>query len=221
MLPLCIAGLRVSGDDGRRLIEVERLEVAGGACVGVRGPSGAGKSTLLYAMAGLLRRVSGSVRWGETEMVALSGAAAARFRRQHLGMVFQDAMLFDELSAEQNGALKTAFAPRREREAIAEGARRRLEGLGVRLGGRRVASYSGGERQRVSVARALAGEPKIVLADEPTASLDRQAANALVDDVLALVRQRGMSLIAASHDEALLDRMDRVLTIDNGELVAP
>lgn len=217
-LSLTIADLTVHEPGGRDLLRVPALEIAAGALVGVRGPSGAGKSTFLHAIGGLLDTASGTVRWGETELLALNSERRARFRAGHIGMIFQDFLLFEELGAQQNAALTAMFRPAAERATLRARAADLLTGLGLQPTPRPVASFSGGERQRVAVARALANDAAILLADEPTASLDRAAADQLIEDFLRLARDTGKTLIAVSHDTALLARMDRVLSIEDGQL---
>lgn len=221
-LPLVVEDLAVAGDGGRRLLAVPRLAVAAGECLGIGGPSGAGKTTLLYALAGLARRASGRILWGETDVVALSPGGRARFRRENVGFVFQDFLLFEELGPVANAALHAAFAPRRHRGPVTERARAELQTLRVPMeAGRRTQTFSGGERQRISLARALANDPGVILADEPTASLDRAARDRLVDDLVRLVREKGKTLLAVSHDRELIARMDRTLLIENGEVAGP
>lgn len=218
-LPLTVSGLKVAGDRGRIILHVEELAISPGEAVGVRGPSGAGKSTFLFAVAGLLPIAGGSVRWGEVELAALSDADRAAFRRDRIGMVFQDYLLFEELTPLANAGLAGAYSRRDRRKPIASRAAGVLEKLGIGLdGARSVASFSGGERQRVAVARALATDPDIVLADEPTASLDRDAADRLVDDLVRLAREGGKTLIAVSHDPAVHARMDRMIEVVDGGL---
>jgi putative ABC transport system ATP-binding protein len=218
-LPLAISDLKVFGDRGRTLLDVPVLSLGAGECLGVRGPSGAGKSTLLYALAGLARSASGRVDWGGTDVVALSAGRRARFRRENVGFVFQDFLLFEELGAVANAAVHAAFAGGRRR-ALSEKARRELQNLSVPVdGGRRAQTYSGGERQRISLARALANDPGVILADEPTASLDKETKDRLVDDLVRLVREKGKTLVAVSHDRELIARMDRTITIENGQVV--
>ena len=219
-LPLAVSGLEVRSPRGRVLLSVPSLDVPAGALVGVRGPSGAGKSTLLYALSGLIGQATGSVRWGVTEMLTLGPEQRAAFRAASIGMIFQDFLLFEELDAPGNAAVTALFRPRAERQAMRARAVDHLARLGLDGGGRGVSSFSGGERQRVAIARAMAAEAPILLADEPTASLDRAAADRLVDDLVELARDTGTTLIAVSHDPYLTDRMDRVLTIENGALVA-
>ncbi|MAU45837.1 MAG: ABC transporter ATP-binding protein [Yangia sp.] len=217
-MSLSVTGLEVRSPRGRVLLSLPSLEVPGGALVGIRGPSGAGKSTLLYALAGLLERVSGSVRWGDTELLALGAGRRTAFRAANVGMIFQDFLLFEELDAPGNAGVTALFRPRAERAALRARAEAQLARLGLDDAQRSVASFSGGERQRVAIARAMAAQAPVLLADEPTASLDRAAADRLIDDLVTLARETGTTLIAVSHDLHLIERMDRVLTISDGAL---
>lgn len=215
-LSLTVSGLSVVAG-ARTLLQVPSLTVPAGSLIGVRGPSGAGKSTLLHALSGLLP-ARGSVCWGDDDLVRLSAERRTAFRAAHMGLIFQDFLLFDELSPHANAGLSALFSKRRVRAGIDAHAADHLARLGVPLDSRTVASFSGGERQRVAISRALATDPAILLADEPTASLDRPAADRLIDDLVALARESGKTLIAVSHDPHLLDRLDRVLTIEDGAL---
>lgn len=216
-LPLSVRDLRVESERGRTLLEIGALDISAGSRVGIRGPSGAGKSTLLYALAGLLPLAAGSVSWGETRLSSLGRSQRARFRRNEIGLIFQDFLLFEELPALDNAALAAAYCDKARRGHIVAGAVSMLTHLG--LGDHRartVDTFSGGERQRVAVSRALAGDPAIILADEPTASLDRKAADGLIEDLVSLAETRGKTLIAVSHDAALHARMERVIDIADG-----
>ncbi|MWB77141.1 ATP-binding cassette domain-containing protein [Pseudooceanicola sp. 216_PA32_1] len=216
-LPLSITGLTVRASDGRVLLSLPELELPAGALVGIQGPSGAGKSTLLYALAGLLD-AQGMIRWGDEDILRLLPGKRTRFRAENIGMIFQDFLLFEELDAEANAGLAAMFRPRRERGAVRARAAGWLDflGLGRQAKDRSVASFSGGERQRTSIARAMATNAPVLLADEPTASLDRAAADALIEDLIAAARGAGTTLVAVSHDPALIARMDRVLNIVDG-----
>ncbi|MBC56745.1 MAG: ABC transporter ATP-binding protein [Confluentimicrobium sp.] len=217
-LPLSVSGLEVRSDRNRLLLSVPALDVPASALIGIRGPSGAGKSTLLYALSGLVDRARGSVRWGETDILALGPERRTAFRAGNIGMIFQDFLLFEELDALSNASITSLFRRRPDRALLRDRAAARLERLGLSLDPRNVASFSGGERQRVAIARAMAAEAPILLADEPTASLDRIAADRLINDLVALARDAGTTLIAVSHDLHLIERMDRVLTIVDGAL---
>ena len=218
-LALSLRDLSVPGDGGRVLLALDALDLAPGQALGVRGVSGAGKSTLILALAGLAPGLRGSLRWGGHDLCAMDRRARATFRRDHVGLVFQDYPLFDELSPAANAAMPALFASRARRAGIRARAAEGLRRLGVPEGDRRVARFSGGERQRVAVARALAGDPAVILADEPTANLDRAAADLLARDLLAMARQ-GRTLVVASHDDGLLARMDRVVTLGHGKLLS-
>ena len=218
---LVISDLKVRAHRSDRiLLQVDDLSLAPGACLGLRGPSGAGKSTFLFALAGLAENASGRVLWDGQDILALSSEARAALRRRHIGMIFQDFLLFEELSADANAALLAAWVSGETGKEIPGRASRMLKRLGIGHGARTVESFSGGERQRVAVARALATAPAIILADEPTASLDRKTADLLVDDLLRLVREARKTMIAVSHDAAVHDRMDRVIDIVDGRIAA-
>ncbi|WP_425071697.1 ABC transporter ATP-binding protein [Sagittula sp. S175] len=218
-LPLLATGLTVKSESGRVLLDVPTLTVKAGTLLGIAGPSGAGKTTLLNALSGLLS-ANGSVRWGEVDLLTLSEDRRDRFRAAHMGLIFQDFLLFDELSARENAELRALFLPKQDRAEVVRRAGEHLTLLGLDDDMRPVASYSGGERQRVAIARALAGNPEIVLADEPTAALDRRTAERLISDLVALARSEHKTLIAVSHDPHLLELMDRVLHLDEGRLVS-
>ncbi len=215
---LRVRDLVVTTDSGRAILDVPALDVPPGTALGVEGPSGAGKSTLIFALAGLLTAKSGEVLWGATDMLALREERRARFRADHIGLIFQDFLLFEELDPLGNAAVQALFAKRPRRAGLKATAQALLSNLGVPSEARNVASFSGGERQRVAMARALAHDPSIILADEPTANLHRDAADALTDDLLARARDRGCTLIVVSHDRHLLDRMDRNVAIVDGQL---
>jgi putative ABC transport system ATP-binding protein len=213
---LAVEALAVRTASGRRLVDIPALDLQPGSSLGISGPSGAGKSTLLYALAGLVPASDGRIQWGATDLAQLKEAPRASFRAKHMGLIFQDFLLFEELDALANAALPGQFRQRTERERLRDNARRHLQRLGIESDARRVVSFSGGERQRVAVARALAGDPPVVLADEPTASLHREAADRLIDDLLALVNETQRTLVIVSHDKRILERLDRVIELNDG-----
>ncbi|MDT8854689.1 ATP-binding cassette domain-containing protein [Paracoccaceae bacterium Fryx2] len=217
---LLIENLRVTSREGRHLLHIAHLGVPGGQSVALRGASGAGKSTFLHVMSGLVRPASGRVLWGGQDICALTEDARARMRRETLGLIFQDCHLFEELSAFGNAALASAFADRADRAAMRAGADKWLAALGLGQAGARAAdSFSGGERQRIAVARALAADPPVILADEPTAALDRGNADALGADLVRLATEGGRTLITVTHDATLAARMTRQITLADGEIV--
>lgn len=218
---LSIRDLRVVVPSGRVLLDLPALDLGPGQSLGISGPSGAGKSTLLFAVAGLSRHASGRVLWDNTDLLSLRAEERGAFRARHMGLVFQDFLLFEELDALGNASVGELFAPKSRRRDMRNRAARLLDRLGIRDPARPVAAFSGGERQRVAIARALANDADILLADEPTASLDRTAADRLIDDLTALCRERGKTLIAISHDRALLDRLDMRLHLTDGHAADP
>jgi ABC-type lipoprotein export system ATPase subunit len=215
-----VRGLRVIGDEGREILALDSMSLAPGESLGVSGPSGAGKTTLLFALAGLLPRTTGRISWGGTDIVALRPSARRRFRASHIGLVFQDFLLFDELGPAENAAIFAQFMPRHRRSAIRERAAALLGRMAVPLDRARVGLLSGGERQRVAIARALAHDPAVLLADEPTASLHSEAAELVIGDLIANVRDGGRTLVVATHDDRLLARLDRVVHLRGGVLAA-
>ena len=219
VLELCGVG-RHFVQGGRRIdaLNNANLALAAGEIVALVGPSGAGKSTLLY-IAGLLERADeGDVLiLGEGCNVG-SERLRTRLRRRHLGFVYQFHHLLPEFSALENVVLPQLIAGCRRPDAEGR-ARGLLEGFGLaeRMA-HRPARLSGGEQQRVAVARALANRPAVVLADEPTGNLDSETARGVMDMLTTEVRTRGFSALVATHNMELANRMDRILRLDAGRL---
>ncbi len=182
------------------------------------GASGSGKSTLLALLAGLDRPSRGTVRIGGTDLFALDEDARAAWRARHLGFVFQSFQLMAHLSALENVMLPLELQgdPRARERAVAM-----LErvGLGARLG-HTPRKLSGGEQQRVALARAFVVEPALLLADEPTGSLDHATGETVMQLMLALNRERGTTLVMVTHDLGLAARCDRQLRLEAGRIVA-
>ena len=203
-----------------RVVSEVSLEVRAGEVLVLLGPSGSGKTTLLSMLGGLLRPTSGSVRVaGEALDAAAPGAAAIRLRR--VGFVFQSFNLLAALSALDNVALPLRLqgVGRREARGRAASMLGRL-GLGDRAEAR-PASLSGGEKQRVSIARALVGEPSVVLADEPTASLDTARGLEALDLLTGLAREGRQACFIVTHDQRLARFADEVRELADGRLRAP
>jgi len=197
------------------------LEVQRGEQVALLGKSGSGKSTLLNLVGGLDRPTAGGLEVGGRDLFRLSGRELARFRSSGVGMIFQSFNLIPSRTALENVELPMVFAgiPRRQRRAEA---RQALEavGLGTRLN-HRPAQLSGGENQRVAIARSLVNRPEILLADEPTGNLDSATAREVVTLILEHVRARGATLILVTHDEDLARACtDRVLRLQDGRMLA-
>ncbi len=194
------------------------LSVARGELVALYGPSGSGKSTLLMLAAAVMRPDSGAVFVDGREISALPSREAANYRMHELGYVRQSLDLIPGASALDNAALKLLGRPARVREA-----RRRVEPLLVRLGlgerlEHRAEQLSMGERQRVMIARALSTEPRLVLADEPTGSLDTERGREVLALLGELCRERGIAVLLVTHDPEAAAYADRVHTLRDGRL---
>ncbi|MGE5663522.1 MAG: ABC transporter ATP-binding protein [Deltaproteobacteria bacterium] len=195
------------------------FELARGEMLGVVGVSGAGKTTLLQIVGTLDRATSGTVAYDGRDVCALPDDELARFRNRTVGFVFQFHHLLPEFDAMENVMLPCLIAGMSRGEAAARADRLLGEvGLGERSS-HRVGELSGGEQQRVAVCRALAMGPAVVLADEPTGNLDRETASGVVDLLVALNRERGLSLVVVTHNEELARRMHRTIKIDDGRIV--
>ena len=194
------------------------LEVAAGEMVAVIGASGSGKSTLLHVLGALERPDAGSVLLAGTSTQGASDDALAELRNRHVGFVFQFHHLLKEYSAMENVEMPMRIAgrPARETRARAE-ALLELVGLTPRRH-HRPAELSGGEQQRAAVARALALEPPLLLADEPSGNLDHQNAELLHDLLTNLTAQLRMGVVVVTHNRSLAARAQRVLTLEDGRL---
>jgi len=210
--------LRLSGVSkrfgGRTVLKSVSMEVAPGEQIAVLGESGIGKSTLLNVIAGLEPVDSGSIAFDGFEIAALSDDAATQLRREHFGFVFQAFHLLPYLTAEQNVGLPLVLRGREPAEI-----RRRARTLigAVGLGGRENAmprELSGGELQRIAIARALVGEPRLVLADEPTGNLDPDNARQVLEVLRGQVKQHGAAGILVTHSAAAAATCDRRYRLD-------
>ena len=193
------------------------LRIDAGEAVGVVGPSGGGKSTMMMVVAGLERASSGTVRTAGVDLGTLDEDGLARFRRDHVGIVFQDFHLIPTMTALENVAVPLEFAGRKDAFIRARAV---LEAVGL---GHRLTHYpsqlSGGEQQRVAVARAFAPEPGILLADEPTGNLDVETGQQVMDLLFDMHRRLGTTMVLISHDPALAARCDRTVKLVDGRLV--
>ena len=188
-----------------------------GSLAAILGPSGSGKSTLLHCLAGIMAPASGQVRFGGTIVSALTEAARDAWRLHHCGLVFQDFRLLDELDALGNVLLPARFARLRLPSALRERGVRLLDSFGVPRRSGTAAGLSRGERQRVALARALLLDPPIILADEPTASLDRVNAETIAAELHRLAKT-GKIVICATHDERLAERADHAVVLEAGRV---
>jgi putative ABC transport system ATP-binding protein len=202
----------------RDLLTVPGLHLPSGQSLGLRGVSGAGKTTLFHCLAGISAPTAGEIIWGDTDICGLKPEALACWRRAHLGLIFQDFHLIDGLTALDNVLLPTLFGHWRVTPEVRARAHHLLDAVGMDAPHRQAALLSRGERQRVAFARALVLQPQIVMADEPTASLDPEHRTQLGELLVTLTQAQGATLIVISHEHELLSRMARCLTLHAGHL---
>ena len=208
----------VQGDVTIQVLRGVDLVVGKGELVALLGPSGSGKSTMLQAVGLLEGGFSGSIKLDGEEVSSAGVDRQTEIRRQKLGFVYQFHHLLPDFDALENVVLPQLIADATPEDAI-ERATHLLTQLGLseRLH-HRPSKLSGGEQQRVAVARALANRPKLVLADEPTGNLDEHTADIVLGEFMALVREQGSSAIVATHNERLAAKMDRVVRLKDGRL---
>lgn len=195
-------------------VDVASLSLPRGEQMLLTGGSGRGKSTLLYLIAGLMEATEGRVLVAGQSIGALRGAARDRFRGRHVGMIFQTFNLLHGFSASENvmAALMFSEVPARGHRAKSETL---LRHLGIERTGAEPDRLSVGQQQRVAVARAVACDPVLVLADEPTASLDPENAGAAMGLIQSVCREKGAALLCVSHDPAMASRFERRATLDS------
>ena len=218
---ISVRGISMRLTSGGRAVDVlsdVSLEVPARQFLAVAGPSGSGKSTLLGLIAGLDRPTAGRIAVGGVEVTALGEDELARFRRDTVGYVFQSFHLIPTLSALENVAVPLELTGEGD---AASRARALLEEVGL---GDRAHHYpvqlSGGEQQRVAVARAIARRPPVLLADEPTGNLDSATGKQIVELLVALNRGRGSTLVLVTHDPALAAHADRIVTLRDGRIAS-
>lgn len=208
-----------AGDTAITALDHVNLRVDAGEFVAVMGPSGCGKSTLLHLLGGLDRPTDGSVSIDGQPLAKLSDDALSKLRRRKIGFVFQFFNLIPILSSVENAALPLLLdgaSPSKAKQKAAEWLTK--VGLGARLGSR-PDQLSAGQQQRVAIARAIVADPAVVLADEPTGNLDRQAATATMELLRRLVAEFGKTLIMVTHDPLAAQAADRVVHLDKGRIV--
>ncbi len=209
----------MSGSVPLHVLDGLDLEIRKGEVLAVVGASGVGKSTFLHILGALDRPTSGKILYGNVDVFGLDANQLARFRNEHVGFVFQFHHLLPEFSALEN-VMMPALIRKIDRKEAGEMAARILGdvGLGSRLH-HRPGELSGGEQQRVAVARALMLGPDVVLADEPTGNLDTHTGEAVHDLLLSINKQRGITFVIVTHNDKLAVRADRVLRMTEGRLV--
>ncbi len=206
----------MSGRSELKVLQDINLSLFPAQVVAILGPSGSGKSTLLHLLAGLDRPSSGEIYWGETPISKLSQSVLARMRFATLGLIFQHHYLLEDLSLLDNvtisGRIQGKLDTPRGLELLEQvGLEERAQALPRTL--------SGGERQRAAVARALYSRPQVVLADEPTGSLDRHNAHAVYHLLVDLARQQRSAVLMVTHDEGLVQDVDARYHLVEGQLL--
>lgn len=206
--------------DSLRVLDDVNLTIPDGKFISIVGPSGAGKTTLLQIIGSLERPDTGSVRFDGTEIVGMAEKQLAAFRNRNIGFVFQFHQLLPEFTVTENVALP-AMIGGLSKDAAMDKARILLDtlGLGQRLSHRPM-QLSGGERQRAAVARALVNQPRVVLADEPSGSLDSHNRNELYDLFFRLRDSIGCTFVTVTHDESLAAHSDGVIHLADGRIVS-
>lgn len=211
-----------SGKAPLHILRDVEFTIAPGEVVAVVGPSGSGKTSLLMVLGGLKQATNGRVSVAGTAIAGLSEDQLAIFRRRHLGILFQNFHLIPSMTALENVALSLEIAETGQSYAeiiAAATAALRSVGLGDRLD-HRPSALSGGEQQRVGLARAIVNKPKLLLADEPTGNLDQETGAKVIEMMFALARDNGTAVFLITHDPGLARRADRVLSMNHGRLTA-
>ncbi len=212
------------------LLDIPAFQLQAGETLFLKGPSGSGKTTLLGLLGGVQKPLRGSVRVLGQELTELSFAARDRFRVEHTGYIFQQFNLLPFLSVRENVELPCRFSKRRAARAcqrhgsVSEAASQLLSHLGLTdpaLLSRRAERLSIGQQQRVAAARALIGQPELVIADEPTSALDADSREAFIRLLFAECRAAGASLLFVSHDQSLAPLFDRSLSLGDLNRAAP
>lgn len=197
------------------------LSIPESKIMAIVGPSGAGKTTLLQIAGTLDRPDTGTVVFDGVDLFSLKDKKLSAFRNSHIGFVFQFHQLLPEFSALENVAMPALIAGRSRKEAFEE-ARRLLDDLGLsHRTDHKPAELSGGEKQRTAIARALINTPKIVLADEPTGSLDSRNRKEIQEIISGLCRERGQSFVVVTHDREMASIADCVVEMADGKIVKP
>lgn len=208
------------GDTQARILDNVSLHISAGEMVAVVGPSGAGKSSLLAICGGLRRATSGTVAVGGVHLEQLSDRELARIRRQRIGFVFQQSNLVPSLTALEQLLLVSHLNGEGTHGKAREEARRLLAEVGMEeREGRKPAHLSGGERQRVGIARALVGNPALLLVDEPTSMLDQARGREIVELLAQQCRAHRVATVMVTHDPSMLSMVDRVVRLVDGRIV--
>lgn len=216
------SGLKLSYPlpDGKALaiLNIDNFGIDKGMTVGLMGPSGSGKTSFLYCISGIERPQEGEVWWGDVVINKLSPIVMDRWRQKNIGFIFQDFHLIPRLTPLDNVLLPAYFRYSTPSPQIKEHARGLLKRIGLEGCNVNVEKLSRGEKQRVAIARALIMSPPILLADEPTGSLDHSTADAVIELLMDICRENGTTLIMASHDYAVMSRLSQVYFLYEGKM---
>jgi lipoprotein-releasing system ATP-binding protein len=218
----CEKLVRYLGQDESRVqvLKAVSLEIQAGMAYSIVGPSGCGKSTLLYLLGLLDRPDGGAIRLGKLEVSELTDEEATELRNRYLGFVFQFHFLLSEFTALENVMLPMRKAGSMTLPAMRDRAHRLLTEVGLGEKTQRKANHlSGGEQQRVAVARALANSPRVVLADEPTGNLDSHNSHKVFDLMIRIIREENLSLVVVTHNPEIAKASDVVLRMEDGNFI--
>lgn len=219
MLSLTITDLAVSYPGlAKPVLHIDALSIAAGEMVAISGASGSGKSTFVNIITGLERVCQGKVIWSDDDIAGLTETRRDQWRGQNVGLVMQDFHLLPGLSAIENVLLPVRLSRAMSRD-YGKRAAKLLKKTGLKRPDQSIDTMSRGEMQRVAIARALLRKPGVIVADEPTASLDPENAEAIGRLLVDLARAEGATLIVITHDRLLADRLDRRLELANGRIL--
>lgn len=209
-------------DSTLHVLKGASLDVSAGETVAIVGPSGAGKSTLLHIIGALDAPDKGNVRFKDRDLYSVQSRVRTAIRARQIGFVFQAYHLFPELNVLENAMLPamTGMGPTKSPPEMRQRARELLASVGLsERAEHKPMELSGGEQQRLALARALMNDPELILADEPTGNLDDDTGRQVLDQVFGLAQQRGRTLVLVTHNESLASRCDRTLHLSNGRIL--
>lgn len=201
------------------VLDLATFTIPAGEHIAIMGPSGSGKTTLISILSGLERATHGSVCWDEVNLSQLSQSERDRWRAQHIGLVMQDFHLYSGLNVINNVLLPAQFRYWRIPEMLKQRATYLLDRMGISIRDRSIESLSRGEMQRVAVARALLLSPPILIADEPTASIDVHHGEVVINLMVELAKEANMTLIVVTHDLRFESVLPRHVFVENGNII--